>query len=222
MEIYSILRKKKIEALVKELGLENEDAVIVDCLPYEYSGNGIKFVFSALDLDLDDEVAYGNRLRALGSSLYSDAYDPSVTFSYSDEDTAELAYALARTYKIDLNALSQIELTEDSFYIVHSVKEIKSVISHRRSNLRTIVIFSADSYQDPHALASAFQNADIVFLIAKKTEEEKKFKKAVDRVIFSPAVKRLSAIIDIARIDDALPFLKPDDAVFEIELRSAL
>ena len=69
-----------------------------------------------------------------------------------------------------------------------------------------------------HALASAFQNADILFLIRRGGKDEERFKKALDRVIFSPVVKRLSAVVDIKTIDDIISYISPSDAVFEIEL----
>lgn len=216
MRIYSLLRKKKIESLVRGLSLENEDFVIADCPGYECDGERL-FISSSL-FDGGEAIVYGDNIRALGENLYADSYDPSVTFSYPDPDSADLAYALCRTYGIDLKRLENIELESDMFFRVKSAKEIRSVISSRGSSLRTLVIFSFDSYDDMHALASAFQNADILFLLRRGGKDEERFKKALDRVIFSPVVKRLSAVVDIKTIDDIINYISPSDAVFEIEL----
>lgn len=216
MQVYSLLRKEKIISLVKELHIEDKEGAILD-IKSDYDGQGVVFAYDPSYHD-GSSIVYSNLVRSLGDGLYSDAYDPSVVFSYPDGDTASLAYALCKEYGIDLNVLKDVRLAESSYYVARSAKEIRSIINHRRNNLKMMVIFSPSSYADPHALASAFQNSDILLLLSNGSKEEKAFKKALDRVIFSPAVKRLSAVIDIKSIDDAISFITPDVNVFEIEL----
>ncbi len=218
MTVYSILRKKKIESLISSLGLENEDALIIDSGDFTYNFESVVFISDRIDTDAEG-IRYGENVRALGEGLYSDSYEPSVVFQYPDEDTAALAYALSRHYGIKLNELGCVKLENDSFYIAHNARDIRNIISSRRSYFRTIVIFSFDTCSDIRSLASAFQNADIVFLLSKGTEHEKAFKKAAERMIFSPVIKRLSAVIDIKGIDDIIEYISPTDVVFEIELK---
>ena len=220
MKVYSLIRKKKIESLVKSLGLEDTDGIIIDTPDFEYDAEDKVFVSEELDSAVEG-IRYGKSfIRAIADNLYSDSYNPSVVFSYSDAETAPLAYALAREYGIELSRLENITLENDMFYIAHSAMEIRNIISSRTGRLRTIVIFSFSGYDDMHALASAFQNVDILFLIRKGDEDEERLKKALDRVIFSPVVKRLSAVVDISSIDDVVSYLSPSDVVFEIELQS--
>lgn len=218
MEIYSLLRKKKIESLLSSLDLSNIDGTIADSGDFEYSGKGKLFISSSLGTDLEG-IRYGSNIRAIADNLYADAYDPSIVFSYSDEDTASLAYTLAKEYGIPLSRLGEVCVEDDMFYLVHGAGEIRNIIRHRSRSLRTMVIFSFDSYDDMPALASAFQNVDILFLLTKGGKDEKAFKKALDRIIFSPVIKRLSAVIEIKSIDDIIGYITPGDVVFEIELR---
>lgn len=217
MKVYSKLRKKRITSLVKSLSLENEDGVIADSSDYEEDGTKL-FLSSSLE-KVDGAIIYGENIRSLGEGLYSDACDPSRVFYYPDPDTAAIAYAIAKEYSIPLERLRDVKLENDTYYLVHDAREIRSIINHKGGHLKVYVIFSFDTYSDMHSLASAFQNADVVFLLSKGREEEKRFKKALDRVIFSPVVKRISAVVDIKSIDDIMDYITADDIVFEIELR---
>lgn len=218
MKVYSLLRKKKIESLVRALGLEKAEGIVADTPDFEYECGVKLFIPSGMDSSIDG-IRYGEEdIRAMGEDLYADAYSPSVVFSYHDVDTAPLAYALAREYGLDLQRLDDVELENDMFYIAHDARDVRVIISSRRARLRTIVIFSFDRYDDMHALASAFQNVDLLFLIRKGSSDEERLKKALERVVFSPVVKRLSAVIDIKGIDDVVPYITPSDVVFEIEL----
>lgn len=161
---------------------------------------------------------YEGILSASGDNIYFLRLNPSVTFSYPDRDTAELAYALMSFFSFPLSTLENIVFDEQRELKAQSIDEIKAFLSTFAHSSKVWVYFHSSSYKNPSRLASAFRNADYIVLEKEDTKEYERFTRALDSIIFSPLISRLSSVVEVDSFTTPLSFISPLDKVISINL----
>ena len=71
MKVYSLLRKKKIESLVRALGLEKVEGIVADTPDFEYECGVKLFIPSGMDFSIDG-IRYGEEdIRAMADQGFT-------------------------------------------------------------------------------------------------------------------------------------------------------
>lgn len=229
MDVYGSRNRGKIVSLLALLGTGEGDLFVTDKVFSEemlfklFSEKKFKRVFlpsSCSHLELPGGIKcvyYGNRLEKLEEGLFSLKGDYSVLFRYFDDSTAELAFAIFEEYCIPLEKSEGIRLLDLHDYEVHSKEELSYLFSSFPFSSRIWCFCTFQSgFSYPLELAGCFCNVDFLVLKKSGTKEEGKFIKSLDRIMFSPVVRRLSCVYAVDDFSLVSGLIASDDLVVNI------
>ena len=231
LDVYGSRNRNKILSLLALLGAGDGDLFVTDevfsekmlfKLLSEKKFNRVFLPYSSSNLDIPrgtKSVFYGNRLEKLEKGLFSLKGDYGALFHYFDDDTAELAFTIFEEYGIMLEKSGEIRLPDIHDYEVHSKEELSYLLSSFpfSSRLWCFCTFCS-GFSYPSDLASYFCNVDFLVFKRTGTKEEGKFLKSLDRIMFSPVVRRLSCVYPVDDFSTVSGLLAPDDLVVNIFL----
>ena len=153
---------------------------------------------------------YGNALREAGDGVFYPNNDPGRMLKLPEGMLSEIAYAFIESYGLPDDRFSNLILSEDPFYIVHTPEEIETVLRKVPLSVPVKVILDTDSYQEPRRMVSALSRASMLLIKRKGIDGEGKFSKALDRLVFSPVIHKLASFIFFDDEEDVRELLNDD------------
>ncbi len=229
LDVYGSRNRGKIFCLLTLLGAGDGDLFVTDKvfsekmlfkLLSQKKFNRVFLPSSSSHLEIPSStkcVFYGNRLEKLEEGLYSLKGNYGVLFHYFDDATAELAFAAFEQYGIPLEKSNGIRLPDIHDYEVHSKEELSYLLSGFPFSSRVWCFCTfCSGFSYPLDLAGYFCNVDFLVLKRTETKEEKNFLKSLDRIMFSPVVRRLSCVYAVDDFSSVAGLPALDDLVANI------
>ena len=223
-EILTVTERHNLERMISMIGPHEGEVVVVYDLPkwegelsellYKVPAGTLvvipftsKFYVERSDIKV---YRYGNALREAEKGIYYPNNDPGRMMKLPEGMLSEIAYAFIESYGLSDDVFSSFTPVEDPFYIVHTADEIEVVLRQVPLSVPVKVIFDSDSYEDPKHMVSALSRASMLLVKRKGIEGEKKFSKALDRLVFSPVIHKLASFLFFDDEEDVRELLNDD------------
>lgn len=139
-------------------------------------------------------VRYGNLLRKADEGIFYPGGEPGRLLRLPEGRLGEICFALMTHFGLPDDFFSSFVPAEESVFTVASAAEVATVLSYVPLSCPVVAVLDASSYREPVQLARSFERASFLLVRRNGIEGESKFLKAVDRMIFSPVMHKLSSI----------------------------